>query len=393
MYTGSRIAIAVQGRFHAIELAQALVRHGAQPHIFSNYPAWALLRLGYPTQCGITSFWRHGILTRLMAKTLGAQAGEAALHQMFGRWAARSIDAVRFDAVHLWSGIAEETLQTLRKKPRSPLLTIMRGSAHIRTQDEILLAEEQRAQIRIDRPSAWMIAREEREYDLTDMIVCLSNFARNSFVERGFASERITVAPLGVNTARFLLSPESLTKRSERILRREPLRVLTVGGFSFQKGIYDYARVVEKFPGQFRFVGAVSPEGRSLARSLESKVDFIGRIPQTELAQHFAWADLFFFPTLQDGFASVLTQAAAAGLPILTTTNCSGPDLVQHGVTGWIAPIREPETLLQHLTWCDGHREDLSHMAATVAQAGQPQGWDRTASILLRTWIARTAAK
>ena len=43
---------------------------------------------------------------------------------------------------------------------------LVRESSHIRTQDRLLCEEELRTGIRQERPCAWTIAREEREYAL-----------------------------------------------------------------------------------------------------------------------------------------------------------------------------------------------------------------------------------
>ena len=62
----------------------------------------------------------------------------------------------------------------------------MRGSAHIVTQARLLEEEERRVGELQDRPSQWMIAREQREYELVDAIVVLSTFSYSTFLwERG----------------------------------------------------------------------------------------------------------------------------------------------------------------------------------------------------------------
>jgi glycosyltransferase involved in cell wall biosynthesis len=379
------IALAVHGRFHAFDLANGLTRRNARPHLFTNYPARAVRRFGFPSG-PVTTFVSHGVLQRAALHAPGYSALEPTLHRLFGRWAARAIDPTQFDILHLWSSVAEEALERARALPgRRAILTLKRGSAHIAIQNEILLAEEQRAQCPLDRPSAWMIGREQREYALADRICCLSRFAYDSFRAQGIPADRLAITPLGVNVSHFRPRPEILADRAKRMLGSAPLRVLTVGSFSFRKGILDYRRIVTGAPAdcEFRFVGDVPPEGRRMAREMNGRVDFHARVPQSELSPHFAWADVFLFPTLEDGFASVLNQAAAAGLPILATTNCSAPDFVVPGRTGWILPIRQPEAFLQRLAWCQQHRADLAEMAAQVAQAGTPGDWSAAAAALL----------
>lgn len=382
----TRVALVIHGRFHGFDLFHGLREQGASPHLFTNYPAWAVRKLGGIAPEHVTSCWRHGVALR-MAERLPARFNQEWIepwaHQWFGRWAERVVQPDAFDMIHSWSGISEELFTKLNQRGQRPLTTLLRGSAHIETQHEILQTEEQRCGVAIDRPSAWIRERESREYELSDFICCLSSFARQSFLDQGVAAERMAMLPLGVRVDRFRSSPEVLAQRRERVLRGEPLRVLMVGTLSFRKGLLDLAEVVRRLSGrgfEFRFVGDVPPEGRRLAASLESQMSLIGRVPQTELVGHYGWADLFLFPTLEDGFAAVLSQALAAGLPLIATPNCSAPDLITDGEQGWLVPIRQPEAIIERLTWCDQHRAELAEVLDQVTGTYRNRAWSEVAA-------------
>jgi glycosyltransferase involved in cell wall biosynthesis len=89
---------------------------------------------------------------------------------------------------------------------------------------------------------------------------------------------------------------------------------------------------------------------------------------------------LFIFPTLEDGFAVVLAQAAMSGLPILTTPNCAGTDLVKEGQTGFVLPIRSSASFVEKLQWCDMHRVELAAMVRRVASDFRPRDWSHVAA-------------
>jgi len=301
---------------------------------------------------------------------------EAALHRLFGWWAAAQVAKERWDVVHCFSGISEEILKAT--KNQAALRMMVRGSAHIRTQARILKEEELRSGTKIDRPSRWMIAREEREYELARRILVLSRFALDSFVAEGTDPDRLRLLPLGARLDQFRPSPEIVEARRLRILAGEPLRILFVGALSFQKGMQDMASILRNAGNdvfQFRFVGPVPHEARELVDALTPLAEFIPKQPQQELPASYAWGDLFIFPTIQDGFAVVLAQAAAAALPILTTTNCCGPDLIREGRTGWVFPIRSPQAFIERLHWCDTHRVELAQMVRNIYQQFQPRTW------------------
>jgi glycosyltransferase involved in cell wall biosynthesis len=295
---------------------------------------------------------------------------------MFGRWAAAQLARERWDVVHSWSGVSEEILQA--SAGTGSLNLVMRGSAHIRVQARLLEEEEKRAAQKLDRPTPWILAREEREYRLADRIVVLSTFARDSFVDLGIDPEKLAALPLGASVQTFRPSPEVVEARCRRIRSGDPLRVLYVGTLSLRKGLADLIAVIRRTEPrqfQFRLVGPVAAEANRLVAGFQAEAEFVPKQRQQDLPHSYDWADLFVFPTLEDGYAVVLAQAHAAALPLLTTANCCGPDLIREGATGWVLPIRSPQAFIERLRWCDTHRADLAGMVEQLYHCYQPRDW------------------
>jgi glycosyltransferase involved in cell wall biosynthesis len=368
-----KIAIVVHGRFEAFDLARELVRRGHQVRLFTNYPRWAVTRFGVPRNC-VRSFWPHGVLTRAVARAGGpglVRRGEPSLHKLFGRWAAAVLRAERWDVVYAFSGIAEERFRSPARG--SSLHVLVRASSHIRTQDRLLHEEELRTGAPQDRPSPWMIAREEGEYALADAIRVMSSFSHQTFVDEGVSARKVKLVLSGVQTDAFRPALAQLEARCTRLLSGAPLRVLNVGAVTFRKGIWDTAAVIrmlgtERF--DFRIVGTVAPEAAGLVAKLRPAATFVRKQPQSRLPASYTWGDVFMLPTIEDGFPSVLAQAAAAGLPILTTPNGAGRDLVRDGQNGWVLPIRSPLKFIERLQWADAHRRELVEMVhATQAMS------------------------
>jgi glycosyltransferase involved in cell wall biosynthesis len=376
-----KIAIVVHGRFHAFDLTRALLHRGNDVTVFTNYPRRAVAKFGIPGR-RVRSFVTHGVLTRAAGKlepTVG-QSLEPVLHPMFSRWALRQLRSEPWDVIHAWSGVAEEIYGD--PLVDSSLRLIMRGSAHIRSQAEILNEEQERAGCPINQPSRWMIEREEREYKLADEVVVLSSFAYKSFRAHGIPDSKLWLVPLGAEIGAFRPAAGVIEARRTRILSGAPLRVLYVGGVSWRKGLCDLRELIHQAIGrfQFRFVGPVWDEARAVVSTLPSLAEFRPKKPQSELPPEYAWGDLFIFPTLEDGYAVVLAQASAAGLPILTTPNCCGPDLVHEGRTGWILPIRNASAFFDRLCWCDEHRQELAGMVTSAYQEFRTRDWSDVAA-------------
>lgn len=373
-----KIAIIVHGRFHVFDLARALLERGHQVTLLTNYPKWAVQQFGIP-KATVRSFWLHGIGSRglsFLPIKKCVPFFEAWFHQAFGSWAANLVKKEKWDVVLCLSGVGEETFKALA--PASALRICHRGASPIRIQARFLREEEKRVGFKIDQPSPWIINREEREYRLADVIYVPSSFARDRFIEEGFPFERLMTIPLGVDVKTFRPESKIIEARCRRILSGAPLRILNVGTFSFRKGVQDFAEIIRNLRKDnccFRFVGPIAPEAQSLVSEIRRFVTFVPKQPQNRLTDYYSWGDLFLFPTIEDGYAVVLAQASAAGLPILTTPNGAGRDLIRDGETGWILPIRAPETFVERLRWCNTHRGELAEMVWRIYNKPHPRSW------------------
>ncbi len=380
--TPLRIALVIPGRFHGFDLARALLARGHDVTVLTNYPKSVVERFGVPP-ARVRSFVGHGAFVRgygQLKRLLPMPSSEAWSLETFGRWAARELRGSSWDIVHCWSGAAQELLEDRRISAGCRLL--MRGSAHVETQSQLLVEEETRAGVRLDRPSAWIIDRENREYRLADQILTLSTWSHRTFIEQGVAADRLSLVPLGVDVRGYRPTADQLAARRHRLMSGAPLRALYVGHVSMRKGAIDLVAAIRaRTPRvQFTLVGEVLAEARSLVSTLPAGVDVTGKIPQVDLAARYHAADVFIFPTIEDGFPQVLAQAKGAGLPIITTAHGAGLDIVTHGRDGWIVPIRDSAALIERLDWCDTHRPELAAMSAAIVSSFAPRDWSDVAA-------------
>jgi glycosyltransferase involved in cell wall biosynthesis len=151
--------------------------------------------------------------------------------------------------------------------------------------------------------------REKAEWASADIVVCPSEFVRSGIAAVGGPVERCVIVPYGVD-ARFLLPPRGRH-------RTRPLRVLTVGAVGLRKGSPYVLEAAKRLRGaaEFRLVGpaALPPP---ITRMLSASLDMTGQIPRSEIARHYAWADVFLLPSVCEGSATAIYEALAAGLPV-----------------------------------------------------------------------------
>ena len=101
-------------------------------------------------------------------------------------------------------------------------------------------------------------------------------------------------------------------------------RVLFVGSDIVNKGVLYCAkaatRLKEKYPDMdFRIVGLSRDDKTSLP--VFDDLNFVGFLNKEQLETEYCSAEVFVFPTLFEGFAGAVIEAASCGCPIITTDN------------------------------------------------------------------------
>ncbi len=98
-------------------------------------------------------------------------------------------------------------------------------------------------------------------------------------------------------------------------------------------------------------------------------VVFAGPQPLDAVSQAMQESHVFLAPSItaangdQEGIPTVLKEAMAIGLPVVSTRHSGIPELVEHGVSGYLAPERDSETLARHLSTLLDRTEDWTEMA------------------------------
>ncbi len=216
-----------------------------------------------------------------------------------------------------------------------------------------LLAEEElrwsnwsKAPFSIGDAEQELIRREHQEQAIADQIVCGSAFVKDSLVARGIPAERVCVVALG--RGKGDLPP--LRSRPAPKERGDGLRVLFAGAVGLRKGVPDLLTALRQLKGQFPFTcklaGSLELHPDRLAE-YQDVAEFLGRVPRSQMAQLYDWADVFVLPSIAEGSAMVTYEALLYGIPVITTYNAGS--LVRDGIDGHIVSIRNPNAIAQKL--------------------------------------------
>ena len=204
--------------------------------------------------------------------------------------------------------------------------------------------------------------REQAEWALADMIVCGSEFVRQQIGEEGGPVEKCVVAPYGVDWPDFAAGAGPGRAPG-------PLQALFVGDVSLRKGIrhlLEAMRRLERADVRCRIVGGWSVNADVLRRHTPRNVELVGHVPRSEISREYARADVFCLPSLCEGSATVVYEALAAGLPVVTTPNAGA--IVRDGVEGFIVPIRDAEALADKIASLEADHELLRRMSGAALE-------------------------
>jgi phosphatidyl-myo-inositol alpha-mannosyltransferase len=166
--------------------------------------------------------------------------------------------------------------------------------------------------------------------------------------------------------------------------RSKELRVLFVGRPEERKGLpvllQAFEGLIEHVPATLTVIGSTTDDVRRYVAepASESRIRALGRVGGPELWQHLHAADVLCAPSLAgESFGMVLTEAFAAGTPVIASAIAGYSDVVTDGIDGVLVPPANAQRLaeeLQRLYLEPGRRESMGTAARrTAAQYAWPR--------------------
>jgi glycosyltransferase involved in cell wall biosynthesis len=187
-------------------------------------------------------------------------------------------------------------------------------------------------------------------FDRAAHLVAWSSWAKDGLAEDyGIAPDKVTVVPPGVNPALWRFQRPARTDQSS------PVRILFVGGDLERKGgdvLLDAFRALRLRSGATGHFGDVELHLVTSAPvdDEQNVVIHRGIRPNSpELIELYHRADVFCLPTRGDCLPMVLSEAGAAGLPLVATAVAGIPEIVRDQETGLLVPVGDRAALTKAL--------------------------------------------
>ena len=326
------------------------------------------------------------ICRTIASKTLNAKITDFIWQfneHLFGKWVSRKLSKkTDFVFVSEYS-----SLEILKKATKLAITSIYeQPSIHHSTFTKIiddqlrkypdLISES--FKLVLDDKSKLRNARRDEELSLANLIICNSNFTKNSLIDAGVKPSKITVIPLGF--------PEVIIGEPKKT---DIFIFMYAGNLSFNKGIHILVEAWKELnlapnKAELHLYGTYFlPE--KLRQGLPKNVHFFGNVQHQELMSVYKRANVFVNPTLADGFGMVITEAMANGLPVLASRNSAAPDLIEDTVDGLLMEGGNKNELIEKKLWCYQHSDDLLEMGSKARVKAQRYTWSDYRKALVET--------
>ena len=193
-------------------------------------------------------------------------------------------------------------------------------------------------------------------------VVVSSKLEYEDAVEFGISKKKLHVIPMGVDVDEYVDSPVHRNN--------DMINILFVGRIARVRRIEILLQAVAKLsiPFHVTLVGG-EEKTASLSRwgyldelkklcktlNISDRITFAGPVAQDELSTWYRKADIFVYPSLYENFGQPILEAAAEGLPVVSTDVGVAKEIVNDGETGFIVPA-DPGIICERITQFNDHK-------------------------------------
>ncbi|WP_055106047.1 glycosyltransferase [Paenibacillus ihumii] len=185
----------------------------------------------------------------------------------------------------------------------------------------------------------------------------ISEFWKKKLIELGCPEEKILVHHMGVDLKKY--STNEITQR-----HRERVNILTVSRLVEKKGVQYGVEAVTKLIKSGKKVSYSIVGNGPLFDTIDKKIKqddtdkyikLVGWKTQEEIKRLLLETDILLAPSItgsdgdMEGIPVVIMEAMAMGIPVVSTLHSGIPEIVEHGITGYLVEEKNVDALYQKL--------------------------------------------
>ncbi len=203
---------------------------------------------------------------------------------------------------------------------------------------------------------------------------CSPNLAAHA--RRMGAGEKVILIPWGADPSIFLPTLRGSEYRTLKGFPTDATIIMALGRMVYKKGFGQllaiWPRIVAKYRNAFLIIGGDGPIKNELEQVIHDqkllRVLIPGRIPWDEVPLTLANSDLFVLPSIrdqhgnEDGLPTVLLEAMASGLPVITSSIGGVPLVVEDYHNGILVEPGDTEQLFHAIEYFLVNRNAIRDM-------------------------------
>jgi glycosyltransferase involved in cell wall biosynthesis len=217
-------------------------------------------------------------------------------------------------------------------------------------------------------------SRRLRHLNDFDYIVAFSDFVKSSYVEHGYPSERVFIAPQDIDVRFF----------NPAVQQNDVFRVIYVAYSNPLKGLHyllDAWKNLHIPNSELVLVGGYGAMPEQLRKQYDliiennSTIKQVNHTDNKELQRLYQSSSVLVFPSLTESLSRVTVEAMACGLPLITTEKARG--LVEDEKSGFVVPIRDSESIREKIEYLYNNpdvRERMGREARKAVENKKPFG-------------------
>jgi glycosyltransferase involved in cell wall biosynthesis len=190
--------------------------------------------------------------------------------------------------------------------------------------------------------------------------------------------ERLQVVARGVDTQLYSPERRSDALRTQWGASTQTLVLLSIGRLAAEKNldlvVESYQKIRAAVPDcKLVFVGD-GPYRATLEAKCPDAV-FAGFRTGIDLAQHYASADVFLFPSLTETFGNVTLEAMSSGLPVVAFEHAAAKELIVSEMHGLLADAHVPHQFVSQALKMATTPALRLHLQSHVRARAMEMGW------------------
>lgn len=226
-----------------------------------------------------------------------------------------------------------------------------------------------------------------------DLTLCTSPQLVDVMKELGIAE--VDLWPKGVNTKVFNPSFRSEAMRSKLSKGHiEAPLLIYIGRLGVEKRLYRLKAVLDAIPGSRLAIIGKGPAEDELKEHFRGyPVHFAGTMTGEPLSQAFASADIFVMPSDSETLGFVAIEAMASGIPVVGVNAGGLPDIIQHGVTGYLA--ENNDNMIEFINYTKkiiADKELCKSLGSSSRKLAESWSWEAATSKLRNVFYRKAIA-